>query len=264
LPINPRRPWPNTTAAPFLFDHSGNSHYHSLQVKLERRFANGLTFRNSYTWSKTMDVDSDPVMGALEYPYDRRRSWGPALFHVPHVNSTALVYQLPFGRGQKYASSAPRAVDAFVGGWQLSGIISLRSGQVYQIITGRDSANTGHTLAATSQRADIVSSPVPSGFEQRRERWFDPGAFRLPTFGTLGSHSRNSMTGPAVQNFDLALAKDFLINEPLLLEFRAEFFNAFNHTNFGNPVASLASPLLGQIQGAFAARDVQMALKLRW
>src|SRR5581483_12332830 len=76
LPINPRRPWPNTSATGFLFTDAGNSSYNALQVKLERRFANGFTFRDSYSWSKAMDIDSDPPAGALEYPYDWRRSWG--------------------------------------------------------------------------------------------------------------------------------------------------------------------------------------------
>ena len=264
LPINPRRPWPNTSATGFLFTDAGNSSYNALQVKLERRFANGFTFRDSYSWSKAMDIDSDPPAGALEYPYDWRRSWGPATFHVPHVNSTAFVYQVPFGRGQRFGSSANHAVNAFLGGWQLSGIISIRSGQVYHVVSGRDSANTGHTLAATVERADIVSAPVPADFQQNRDHWFNPAAFAIPAFGTLGNESRDSQIGPALQNADIAMAKDFAITEPAKMEFRAEFFNIFNHTNFANPVATLASPLVGQIQGAYAARDIQLALKLRW
>ena len=106
--------------------------------------------------------------GALEYPYDWRRSWGPATFHVPHVNSTAFVYQVPFGRGQRFGSGANRALNTVLGGWQLSGIISIRSGQVYHVVSGRDSANTGHTLAATVERADIVSPAVPAGFQQNQ------------------------------------------------------------------------------------------------
>ncbi len=86
----------------------------------------------------------------------------------------------------------------------------------------------------------------------------------MPAFGTLGNLSRDALTGPAFQQFDLAAMKDFRLKETVGLQFRAEFFNAFNHTNFANPVATLASPLLGQITSSFAARDIQFALKLHW
>jgi hypothetical protein len=86
----------------------------------------------------------------------------------------------------------------------------------------------------------------------------------VPQFGTLGSLSRNSLLGPSLQTFDFNISKDFRIHERLAIEFRAEFFNAFNHTNFGNPVNSLANPTIGQILTSFAARDIQFALKLHW
>ena len=87
----------------------------------------------------------------------------------------------------------------------------------------------------------------------------------MPAFGTLGNLSRNSLIGPAFQNVDVNFAKDFPIHERLRLQFRAEMFNLFNHTNFGNPNATLGNrALLGQITGSYAARDIQFALKLHW
>jgi hypothetical protein len=172
---------------------------------------------------------------------------------------------LPFGKGRPYAANVNRFADLIIGGWQVSGIINLRSGTPYHILSGLDTGNTGNSIAFATERADVISDPVPSGFQQTREHWFDPNAFAVPQSGTLGNMGRNSLTGPAFQNVDLNLSKDFQIKERLGLEFRAEFFNLFNHVNFGNPNSSLANrALLGQITGAFAARDIQFALKLHW
>ena len=263
-PVNPRRPWPNAPSSFFLTQNVQSSNYHSLQVKLERRFSSGLTFRNSYTWSKVLDFDSDPNSAQLDYSYDFHYSYGPATFHIPHVNSTSVVYLLPFGPGRPIGSNWRGLPKHLLGGWQISGIVSIRAGQSYHVLSGQDSANTGNFIASSTTRSDIVSAPVPDGFEQTREEWIDRDAFRVPQFGTLGNQSRNSLLGPAFQNFDIALLKDFYFHEELALQLRAEFFNAFNHTNFGNPVNSLASPLFGSIQSAFAQREVQFALKLHW
>jgi len=156
-------------------------------------------------------------------------------------------------------------VDAFIGGWQISGIISIRAGTSYHVLSGVDTGQTGNLIPASTERANIVGDPTPSGFEQNRDHWFDPNAFVVPAFGTLGNLSRNALIGPSFQNFDFNFAKDFTIQERLRLQFRAEMFNMFNHTNFGNPNASLGNrALLGQITSAFAARDIQFALKLHW
>ena len=261
--INPRRPFPNAPNA-FIIKDIGTSNYDALQVKLERRFAAGLTFRNSYTWSKCLDLDSDPNSAVLDYSYNLRYSYGPCSFHIHHVNTSDFVYFLPFGHGKRFGSSASGIVNAFMGGWEASGVVTIRSGITYHVLSGQDSENTGNIISSSTERADIVSPAAPSGFQQTRDHWFDKNAFKVPAFGTLGNLSRNALTGPAFQNVDFALLKDFRIHEALALQFRAEFFNIFNHTNFGNPVATLASPLNGQITSAFAQRDIQFALKLHW
>jgi hypothetical protein len=264
LPVNPRRPWPNTPTSFFLIADIQNSNYNALQVKLERRFASGLTFRNSYSWSKCLDIDSDPNSAVLDYSYNLKYSYGPCTFNIHYVDTADLVYQLPFGRGKKFASSSPALLDGIIGGWQLSGVVTIRSGTNYHVLSGQDSENTGNFIASSTERANIVSPAVPSGFQQDRAHWFNPRAFQVPAFGTLGNLSRDALTGPAFNQFDLAAMKDFKIWETVRLQFRAEFFNAFNHTNFSNPIATLASPLLGQITSSYPARDIQFALKLHW
>jgi len=132
----------------------------------------------------------------------------------------------------------------------------------YRVITLTDQANIGATLGY--QTPNVVSPPVPSGFQQTREHWLDTNAFKMPAFGTLGGASKNFLAGPSFQNVDFALMKNFRIKEPLSLQFRSEFFNIFNHTNFGNPTPYTIVPTFGQILSAYASRDIQFALKLLW
>ena len=263
-PINARRPLPNGGSF-FEVKDIGTSSYNSLQTKLEKRFSGGLTFRNSYTWSKALDLQSDPNTADVDYVYNLRLSRGPSDFDLTHIEVFSSVYELPYGRGRKYGSSASGLMNQLFGGWELTGIFSAHSGAPFFVSTGQDSENTGNILAGSIERANEVSKPTPSGFQQTRTSWFDPKAFQVPAFGTMGNLSRNALRGPASYNVDTMLGKRFPFREGKGIEFRAEFFNLFNHTNFGQPNSSLANPaLLGQILTAGAARDIQLALKLYW
>jgi hypothetical protein len=110
-----------------------------------------------------------------------------------------------------------------------------------------------------------VSSPVPPGFTQTRAAWFNPAAFQVQPFGTIGNAPRNFLSGPAYQDIDFALMKNFKITEALKQQFRSEYFNLLNHPNFGNPNSNLsAGTLFGQILSAYALREIQFVLKLLW
>ena len=261
--IDSRRPVHN--AGVFPWRHNiGRSSYNGLQMKLERQFKSGFTFLNSFTWSKSLDTQSDAnnVLGPPSYTYDINLSHGPSDFNIPFVNTTSFVYALPFGRGKRFAANAGGVLNQVIGGWETSSIITFRSGLGYSIIIGQDIANIGDVSG--NQTANAVSAPVPSSFNQTRAAWFDPAAFQLPAFGTLGDSRRNFLLGPAYQNVDLALTKVFPIKERLNLQFRTEFFNLANHTNFQNPDNSLASSTFGQVLAAYGSREIQFALKVRW
>jgi hypothetical protein len=241
----------------------GNSNYNSLQMKLERSFKSGLTFMNSFTWSKSFDTvsDANAGIGPPAYSYDLALSYGPSDFNVPVVNTTSFVYDLPVGRGKRFGSAMGRIPDQIIGGWETSGIINIRSGIGYSVLAGSDVANIG---IDAGQVAQILSAAVPSGFTQTRTAWFDKSAFQLPVVGTLGNSSRNFLIGPAYQDVDFALLKNFRIVERLKLQFRTETFNLFNHTNFANPTSSFNSANFGQILSANSARQIQFGLKLFW
>jgi hypothetical protein len=263
LPANPRRPLPRSGSFVYA-PNEGRSSYHALQLTVERRFARGLSFRNAYTWSKSSDHVSDPNnVDDIEYAYDRDASWARADFDVRHQNVFSWVYQLPFGHGQSFGSSWNGFLNQALGGWQVSGVVSIRSGPPFTIFAGQDNANTG-TFVPNVMRAQVVSEPVPNGFDQSNERWFDISAFQVPAFGTLGNSGRNALTGPGSKSVDLALAKRFRLVGATQLEFRAEAFNALNHTNFGTPASTVGGGNFGRILGAATARQIQFGVKLHW
>ena len=267
-PIIPRLEWPNAPSPFFYQGDAGTSNYEGLEVEILRQFSRGFTIRNSYTWGRCDDIESDPNNATdIDNPFDRKASYGPCDFDIRQNNATSLVYDLPFGRGKSFASGVSNAVDEAIGGWRFSAIVSFRTGGEYVVLSGQDNENTGNFIGAYDEVAERVSAPQPSGFKQTGpgKDWINPVAFQVPTFGTQGNAGRNQYTSPYVHNFDLALMKDFVIKESLRLEFRSEWFNAFNLVTWGGPVNTLASPLFGQIWGnATGAREVQFALKLHW
>lgn len=261
------------------------SNYHALQAKFERRFSKGLYLLNSFTWSKAIDN----VAQVLEEPggnegrpqniYNMAADRGPGAYDQPINNTTSFVWELPFGKGRAWLDSLPYALDAALGGWTLTGINAMYSGQTvnFRYTPAPVTANLPSFIGGVALRPNLVGNPVLS--EGRTiDRWFNTQAVRLPTqdqpFGNAG---RNIGRGPSVYQFDLGLQKNFalpVINEVSKLEFRAEFFNVLNKTNFGTPSGNatgivfntdgtLRTPgTFGTIRSTFSARQIQFALKL--
>jgi hypothetical protein len=288
-----RRPLHNTGNL-YLSDDIANSNYHALQAELERRFAGGLTLRNSYTWSKSLDLISDAAW-VDHYTYNRHVSdYGPSTWDMRHVNTTSFIYDLPFGRGKRFGSGMSKVADGVVGGWRVSSIVSIHTGLPYYVASGADNENTGSGLGFLIDPANQIADPMKAGpvaanpsagcqttishgglaadATRTRESWFNPCAFAVPALGTMGNISKNKYSGPGFRDFDMAAEKDFKIRESLKLQFRTEAFNLFNHTNFGVPSFPYGlSPSLaggaatGELTGAAnGAREIQFALKLVW
>ncbi len=257
-PVTPREPFPAYGGA-FSFDENvGNSSYNALQVKLQKALSSGLAFLASYTWSKSLDIQSEGQSGSIETIYNLSREWGPSDFNRSQLFVFSANYQLPFGSGKKYLTTGNRFTRAAFGNWNLGGILTLDSGQPYDIVAGGDIANVG----GGSQRAQVVGNPN-SGFTQSRLEWFNVNAFALPAIYTFGNEGRNNLTGPPLKNLDFITYKNFPFTERMSLQFRAEFFNIFNHTNFGLPDTNVQDSAFGTINGtASAPREIQFALKL--
>src|SRR5579884_2269991 len=259
-PVGPREPYPAYGGSFSFDDNVGNASYNALQVKLQKNLSSGLSFLGSYTWSKALDIQSEGQSGSIETIYDLRRDWGPSDFNRTQMFVLNSIYQLPVGAGKKYLSNANGFVRTILGNWNVGGILTMNSGQPYRIVAGGDIANVG----GGSQRAQVVGDPN-SGFARSRLEWFNTAAFALPAPYTFGNEGRNNLTGPPLKNLDFIAYKDFLFTERLRLQFRSEFFNIFNHANFGLPNNYVQSASFGVITGtATAPREIQFALKLNF
>ncbi len=269
-----RTPYPNFGIFGYD-DNVGYADYNALEVKFQKQTSHGLTFLGSYTYSHCLDVNSGPYSEGVQNPYNIFSNYGNCDYDFPQVGVFSYVYQLPFGRGMHFGSGWRGVNNVLLGGWQLSGIFSVQSGSPFSVGVPFDNANTG----AGSQRAELVGSPLPAGFVQNRFHWDNPAAFAVPPTYTYGNSGKDILFGPAHNDWDFALMKDFHFTESKYLEFRAEAFNLLNRVNFANPggntspgysnlsgssTTSVDTPTFMEIFGAGPAREVQFALKFYW
>jgi Carboxypeptidase regulatory-like domain len=253
-PIQTRRPYPLFGTTVRLTDDDANSDYNALVAKLQKRFAQGFSFLFSYTYSKALDsgslIDDNP-RDIRNLTLDK----GRADFDIRQRAVFSGNWELPFGAGKPYLSSGAWAKLA--GGWQFNTIAAFRSGFPFSITASGDTCNCG----ASNQLAQTVGDPV-SGFTQSRLLWFNTAAFAQPARGTFGTSGRNILSGPGEKTVDFSVFRIFAVRENWRLQFRGEFFNLFNHTNFGLPGATVTTSSFGLIQSASAARAIQLGLKL--
>ena len=259
-PIAARQPFP-AYGGSFSYDENvGNSSYNALQAKLQKSLSFGLNFLASYTWSKSLDIQSEGQSGSIETIYDLRRDWGPSDYNRTHLFVLSGIYQLPFGTGKQFLSGSRGIANAVLGNWNIGWILTMNSGQPFSIYSGGDPANVG----GGSQRAQVVGNPTAIANPGVNE-WFNTAAFAVPAPYTFGNEGRNNMTGPPFKNLDFNASKDFLLTERFRLQFRAEFFDILNHPNFGLPHSTVTDSAFGVITSTAnpnANREIQFALKL--
>ena len=256
-PVQPRRPLPNYTALTWD-DNAAPSNYNGLSVKLQKRYAAGLSFLTSYTWSHNLDVFSTErggTNGGPQNPLNWRPDYGTSTADMQNNFLLSGVYELPFGRGKPYLSSGWGS--RILGNWQWSNIIGLYGGMPINFTLGFDNASLGR---AGGQRPNISGSPIIS--DPTRLRWFNTSVFSTPAQFTFGNAGRNIMRGPKLTNWDMALQKNFPFQERRNVQFRTEFFNTFNFVNFGNPNTTYSSQDFGVILSARASRSIQFSMKL--
>ncbi len=202
--------------------------------------------------------------------YDRRSEYGPADFDVKFRFVTSAVWQLPYGNGHKYGKSGSRAANVVLGDWEFSPILILQGG-LPLTINQAQLLNLGSNRVSRPNR--IANGALPSG-QRTADRWFDTNAFvilqtdpTLPGFvpnQAFGNSGVGILRGPGLETVDFSLAKDFQVTERHSFQFRTEFFNAFNHTNFGIPSITMGSGF-GQITTtATPSRQIQFGLKYRF
>lgn len=219
--------------------NTADSVYHSWQTTVRRRFAHGLLLNVSYTFGKAIDNQSGDPVGTSYTPTtssfsdnnNTRLDRGLADFNQKHVLSATWIYELPFGKGKRFLKSAPRAVEAILGGWSLQGFNSNMSGEPFSISGGAKTANFSSTTRAAVTGATPVSNLAPKAGIVGPVYFQSAAGFTQTAPGTTGI-GRNTFQGPWFWDMDGAISKSFQATERVKFTFRAEAFNALNHANY--------------------------------
>lgn len=253
--------------------NDADSFYHSLQLSLNRRFSHNVQYQVSYTYGRSIDDGSAQLGSDRNAPQnqtdmdDHKADRGLSTFDVRHNFVANLTADLPFGKGQRWGTSAGGMGGVLLAGWQVSAIVGASTGLPQTLLVGFNNSRNQDTLVP--ERPDLApgrgNNPVLGG----PDRYFDASAFLLPETGTLGNLGRTTIIAPGFADFDFSVVKNTPWGEGRNVQFRAELFNILNRPNFGVP-----DPTLFQAGGARrgsagristtvnSSRQIQFALKL--
>jgi hypothetical protein len=263
--------------------------YHSFQTSLNKKFANGFNLLVAYTFAKSLGNTDGDFAGEIQNAHDVRAANGETTPDIRHRMVLSYLWELPFGSGKRFLSHTPRGVNSLVGGWQVSGITTVQSGQAFTAALSFDPTNTGTYLPLP----DVIHNPndfsynlagqvalgCPPG-KQTLTCYYNQTVFVVPPLAPgqvsahqFGNEGVNMLRGPDYINFDFATIKSFAITERQKIQFRAEFFNIFNHPNFDLPGGArpidLGTPSFADVPGGSSItatlpdnqREIQFALK---
>jgi hypothetical protein len=264
LPIAVRRPYKG-------FDdiltslNNGWSNYNGLNVSLQKRYSKGLLLLAAYTFGKALDIGGPDEYVHHDLTGTLKELRGPASLDTKHRFVTSLVYELPVGRGKALLSNTGSLANGLLGGWQVNTIATFSSGQPRTPAPGVDWANIGGRRLQPGNRtgpgndsdlrSNIRNNPVLFPYFRVQD-------FSLPPRGYVGNGGRGTIIGPGVNNWDFGLIKHTPIQERIDTEFRAEFFNLFNHAQFAGIDTNLNDASFGRITSARAPRDIQFGIKI--
>ncbi|MGC2280053.1 MAG: TonB-dependent receptor [Candidatus Acidiferrales bacterium] len=277
-PTAPRRPFPTIDGGIDTLRANDLSNYDSLQVRLEKNFSHGLQFEAAYTYSHALDDASSASLGSLNNGDFRNElypglEYGNSDFDVRHRFVISYIYQLPFGNGKKFGGDATGLKNQIIGNWQVAGITTAQTGNWFTItdsVTNVSTSDGGGVVGYYEVRPNVVGNP--NGKPCVSGTVFNTCAFvDNMTYFTFGNAGRNIVLGPGLQNWDFSIFKLFPIREQMHFEFRAEFFNIWNHVNpLLGPVGAISeepqavefgTPQFGFPNAARDPRFVQFALK---
>jgi len=257
-----------------------SSHYNGFQAQIHSQIRHDLTLQAAYTLSRAIDpATGNNGVGDLnnfDNPYDVHYDSGPSGLDRTQIAFVNFIYDIPLLR-----NSSNKLLKSTVGGWQVSGIVAMQTGTPIHISEGgiqncaqgvnNDPVKCAGSLAGTGNISSIIPNadnrPNVAGgvhYPKTVQSWFSSSAFSPTVAGTWGNLPFNSVRGPGRQNWNLALFKQFVFSETRgsKLEFRAEFFNAFNHTEFNNVSNTFTNGDFGAVTSAHDPREIQLGLKL--
>lgn len=251
--------------------------YNALEVDVRRSFAHGFQLRGNYTFAKNLDDGSawNTSVSAntpafVEFPLNPKWDWGPGATDIRHSATINSSYELPFGPNHRYLAHSSAPVRIFAVGWSASGIVTAQSGFPFTPQLGYNPTGNGDTRNPV--RSNWNPSFAGNLYPRTPQQWFNPQAFLPPATGTYGNVKRDSLAGPGLTNVDFSASKSTRISEGVTFQFRAEFFNILNHTNFLTPnevvytsATSGISPTAGVITAtSTTSRQVQFGAKLQF
>ena len=251
---------------------AGTAHYNSLQIKAETKSArHGLYALLGYTYSRTYDSGLSDGLGTnlgptyFPLPGSSKLDWGLSQINLNQQFTASVTYALPFGKGKRFGSSWNGALDGVLGNWEADVIERVLSGfPVFVFDSNNQSGVNFQQNASSNNRPNQTCSGESSN--QSIHAWFNTACFSAPIAGELGNASRSPLSGPDFVNTDFSLIKHIPLHENIRMDFRAEFFNLFNHTQYATPNGDLnAGSQFGQISSTVNnPRLIQFALKLNF
>jgi len=257
--VNQQNPGPNPSFSEIdIIESQANSTYHSLQLRLQQRLWQGLSLLASYTFAKSIDDASGffNTTGDPNFPqnsYDLSAERGRSDFDIRQRFTLSYAYDLPLFKGHRW-----------MGGWQSFGVLTFQTGQPFTValLPDDDNTNTGISQLGfgANDRPNVVGNPRLSN--PTPQEWFNTAAFAIPPYGQFGNAGRDILGGPGLETVNFSIVKNNAVTERLNLQFRTEFFNLLNHTNFNLPDNFVGSPTFGQVVSAEDPRRIQFALKV--
>jgi len=261
----PYQPW-----GQFYSTRSGASeNFEQLQLEATKRMSHGFTFQAEYAWTRSLDnVEASYGLQNPNYP---GLEYGNSSGIARHTLAFNYLWEIPFGRGRQFGANINRVMDAVLGGWQISGITTYRTGSPFSVTFAVPSNYTGWW----GGRADHVGSNDYAGQGSGHDalngvNWFNTASFAAPQPWQWGNASRNQLFGPGASDWDMSLQKNFALPEHMQFTLRGDFLDAFNHLNLGNPYSQIAdtrdggTPIAtaGKTYSASGNRVVQVGARL--
>jgi hypothetical protein len=267
------RPYPQFQGVNIINDTSGNSIYHSLQLKAEKRLSAGFEILMAYTFGKLITdvpwavagIGGNNGSGTYQDWYNLHAERSLSAQDVSQNMTISYHYELPFGKGKHFGSSWKGPSQWFLGGWEINGLTRLSTGNPLLMSTSTNSTNS---LGGGSRPNTNGQSPALTGSRSTAAQvseWFNVAAFTLPATYTFGNVARTlpNVRAPGIEDFDFSMFKNIPIKERLHLQFRAEFFNILNHPQFNPPDTTLGDKAFGSISASsLLPRVGQLALKM--
>jgi Carboxypeptidase regulatory-like domain len=254
------------TASTEILPKGTSSNYNSLQARLSRRLSNNLIATTGYAWQKALGFNSSTTgLGTYNFYIDFQRNYAPTTWDRRQTFVQSFVYSLPFGKGQRFLPSGPAA--GFLGGWQVSGILSADAGTPMLFLASSSQLNAPSNDQVPNQIAPFRRLKAVGTTQD----WFNTSAFVQPAGAAFGNMGQNVYSGPGLVAFDASLQKDFPIHENIGLTMRLQGFNALNHPIFANPNTTLTSSSFGQVTStlgsggtSIGSRAMQVAATLHF